>query len=840
MKKPREEKRPIYQLLTRKLILGLLILSTPLVLIAYGNNTEEAIPKGENATLEVGKGGLEIMPNLQGSTFEVVEIEKEIEPEAFGIMTFAAPKGGPHFGDFVGGNGVTGNIYNNSTGDGKISYIEVAPRSSGVIPILDEKDNRYKIAIAGLTGWVDKKYIKLVTYDNAKANDFYEVKNGELRHNIATSGSSSNYYSVVVQGKAPSYLKTGTRYLSYDGHYFYPDSKNGLKDLIADYNASTTARPKSVNATTPYYNYFQFLPARSQSKLTASDLRAYLTGGGTSANSTFKSGLYETEKDFIQLGNYFGSNPTLTFVTGIHESGWGESYYAFARNNYFGHNAVDSNPNFASSYRSRTLGAKEHFARFLNWNYLDAGDTSSWLYNGGFVGNKKYGMNVQYASDPYWGEKIAAHYYNMDKRAGTKDYGMYSIGEIKASNTPAYKKTDVNSGSPYSQRAGMTIAITEELTVSGKKWYKFSSESMLDKNKNLEKWTSDRKKIEYPYIIKDNQLYVEADKVNIVYKGSTTPNIKQTQTKHKTTPRIDEKFVTYTALRDTKLYPDWSTEYSPILTVKKGDKIKGLKTDNGWIFNQYAYTSAMDYAGYVKLSDFTTDKLPDPKPEPLPQPGNIKYKVVADGGLRLRDKPVNGKEITMLPNGAEVKGGKPLNGWVYIEYNNYKGYASFDFLVEIKDSKPDPVPPTENLPKPGNTQYIVTSKEGLNLRDKPVNGKVITTLKYNEKVSGGKAVNGWIHVDNGKYKGYASSDFLQVVQDKPKPPTSKVKLGDINGDGKIDVVDMAMLQAHLKKTYTLKGNEAVAADINKDGKIDVVDMAMLQAHLKRTYTIEGW
>ena len=41
-----------------------------------------------------------------------------------------------------------------------------------------------------------------------------------------------------------------------------------------------------------------------------------------------------------------------------------------------------------------------HLKRYLRANYT--------YYHGGFLGNKDSGINVSYASDPYWGEKIAA------------------------------------------------------------------------------------------------------------------------------------------------------------------------------------------------------------------------------------------------------------------------------------------------------------------------------------------------------------------------------------------------------------------------------------------------
>ena len=72
-----------------------------------------------------------------------------------------------------------------------------------------------------------------------------------------------------------------------------------------------------------------------------------------------------------------------------------------------------------------------HADRYLSWGYTDPLD--DWRYFGSHVGNKGSGMNVRYASDPFWGEKIAGWYYRFDSTNGLKDYNYYTIG-IKQSN----------------------------------------------------------------------------------------------------------------------------------------------------------------------------------------------------------------------------------------------------------------------------------------------------------------------------------------------------------------------------------------------------------------------
>ena len=63
--------------------------------------------------------------------------------------------------------------------------------------------------------------------------------------------------------------------------------------------------------------------------------------------------------------------------------------------------------------------------------------------------------------------------------------------------------------------------------------------------------------------------------------------------------------------------------------------------------------------------------------------------------------------------------------------------------------------------------------------------------------------------------------------------TLKIEVGDINGDGKVNITDVALINAHVKKTKLLTGEELARADINDDGKINITDVALLNAHVKK-------
>ena len=63
-----------------------------------------------------------------------------------------------------------------------------------------------------------------------------------------------------------------------------------------------------------------------------------------------------------------------------------------------------------------------------------------------------------------------------------------------------------------------------------------------------------------------------------------------------------------------------------------------------------------------------------------------------------------------------------------------------------------------------------------------------------------------------------------------EPDKPKTLLGDLNGDGSINVADISLLAAHVKGVKELKDEEL--GDINGDGSINVADISKVAAHVK--------
>ena len=87
--------------------------------------------------------------------------------------------------------------------------------------------------------------------------------------------------------------------------------------------------------------------------------------------------------------------------------------------------------------------------------------------------------------------------------------------------------------------------------------------------------------------------------------------------------------------------------------------------------------------------------------------------------------------------------------------------------------------------------------------------------------------------------GIAAATGGDVIQpDGNGNVTLEVKLhliGDINGDGKVNVTDVGLANAHAKKTKLLTDNyKYECADVNNDGNVNITDVGKINAHAKKT------
>lgn len=276
-------------------------------------------------------------------------------------------------------------------------------------------NDQVKFMLAGTIGLVDPSEVELVSKNDAMSHSFYEVVNGSLIHRITTNMYESGYGSNLNNGPAPQYLEENVDYYSYDGHYFYED----LDTMAEDYEEGH--RDQSVNPNEPFFNYFQFLPLRSYSEYSAEELLELINDR---VSETSK--MYNLGDTFVEMQNSYGVNALLTASIAANESGYGTSNIAQTKNNLFGINAVDATPGESAYYYKNPENCVKDFTEtMMSKQYFNPND---WKYCGAFLGNKASGVNMMYASDPYWGEKVAAIAWLLDGRYGeNKDAYVYSI-----------------------------------------------------------------------------------------------------------------------------------------------------------------------------------------------------------------------------------------------------------------------------------------------------------------------------------------------------------------------------------------------------------------------------
>ena len=264
---------------------------------------------------------------------------------------------------------ITANVY--SASGEKLSYI-----SQGSIVSIDgdeAKDGRLPVKISGLSGYMNKSDLVAVSSDS-EFIPHYATDGNYLYHEL------SPYTSIRVAPHSSS-MAIGKKYYSADGINF-------------------------ENFTVE--NPFLFRDLRKPSNYTAEELdKVYSLMNIKGSRLAGKGAIFKEAEERYQV------NALYLIAHSALESAWGRSQIAKDKNNFFGIAAYDTTPyDSAKSFDNvdkGILGA----AKWIRQNYIDNGRT--------YLGNKSSGMNVLYASDPYWGEKIASIMMTINSKLGEKD-----------------------------------------------------------------------------------------------------------------------------------------------------------------------------------------------------------------------------------------------------------------------------------------------------------------------------------------------------------------------------------------------------------------------------------
>ncbi|MBR3210692.1 MAG: DUF5011 domain-containing protein [Bacilli bacterium] len=340
-----------------------------------------------------------------------------------------------------------------------------------------------KVRIGNFSGWIPSEAYEIVPITWIKSYSNYVVTSDSIRHNYVTK-IQNDYKSSGGNtiGPKPEMLNAGT-YYSYDGHYFY----TSIEKLMKDYKNNTYTN--SVNKNNPYYNYYMYLSNHTKTAYSSINIDEYIRNnmgynkdvyGHIASSNT--SRLYGSGTFFYYAQQKYGVNAILSLSLSRNETGNGRSYLAINKNNGFGLNAVDSNPiggaNWYATFGSSILG---YASKWVTYGFAHPRD---WRYFGPQFGDKWIGMNVKYASDTYWSEKMAANYYNLDKAYGLQDYNYYQLGVLK-NKAQAYAGPSTSAKWVYEYpEAEDAVVIIGEVKSGNETWYKVQSDLNIDSNSN--------------------------------------------------------------------------------------------------------------------------------------------------------------------------------------------------------------------------------------------------------------------------------------------------------------------------------------------------------------------
>lgn len=347
-----------------------------------------------------------------------------------------------------------------------------APRVDGIThiyPTAELKANRHT------TGVAYGNELEYVSASEKAIKVKYAGQEGYVSHSeayllpSAAMGGNSSYYQVnqsrfithvvynhaykrqdaYFYGKAPSTVKPG-RYTSWDGINF--TAQDGKK-------------------AAPFYQYFNLLPFRTMTNYSAAELDALimkrLRAKEAEAkkkpqyrNATKKSKLIGLGRILKEQERTNRVNALMVLAQAIHESDYGMSPKAQKLNNLFGIEVYDGNPEAGKKYSSPGESVRALVENVLNPTYIPA---DSGYANGSHFGNKYRGVNVRYAMDQYWGQKIAGHLYLLDKEMGGKDF---------IRNKNAYKL--------YENTTGLNVRSTPEvMTIPNNKIYRYNKSGFV-------------------------------------------------------------------------------------------------------------------------------------------------------------------------------------------------------------------------------------------------------------------------------------------------------------------------------------------------------------------------
>lgn len=676
---------------------------------------------------------------------------------------------------------------------------------------LAQTGNRYRVMVGGFVGYVplvgrrhtitvtvggvnrtfdvtaNAEFVPFGSYPatgvgSTQTVSHYVNRNGELFRYLTNNVRTAGGFTRFLTGPAPSWMNQNVRYYSYDGIYFYRNPRNIREDGVG-----------AVNANSPFFNYFQYLSFRSQSTVTAAELDNFLTNQGLHGINTTTSVMRNQGNAFITAQNRYGINALLMYAKAIHESAAGTSSIARNNNNLFGLGAFDATPGqSANSFATPADSINDLANGWLSRGYLWPED---WRYAGPHAGHKGSGMNVRYATDPFWGQKIAGWAFRIDRTrpAANRDLNREQIA-IRQNTAPV----------TVSNANGTTIYTANP---NGHRYFAFLVTG-TGSNNRLRVQTDPAVVNGMPnrtalYNRADSQGYIPNSGVWLTGAGNpSSPGDvgSGAQTPSGPTART-------TAALNLRRGP--STSYNVIRVVPNNSVVSVLGTsangiwtnvtfgtDTGWVGTEFLtmISGTMPPSGTVPPPTPTQPSTPTPT-QPIPEGAALGRTTVA---VNLRQGAATSYQlIRVLRAGTDVVvlAVSPNGIWSQVRAGNDTGWIGTEFINITSGTLPGATP-APTTPPPGNNNnnnsnnntnnaQSATTTAPLNLRrGGGMTYGIIRVLPNNTRVTvlGTNSNGSWTQVRAGNDTGWVSSEFItRAANNTPQPPNNNTPAPPANG-----------------------------------------------------------
>ncbi len=246
-------------------------------------------------------------------------------------------------------------------------------------------------------------------------------------------------------------------------------------------------------------------------------------------------------------------------------------------------------------------------------------------------------------------------------------------------------------------------------------------------------------------------------------------------------------------------------------------------------YNGGIYNSTWVFKGYIYITEGQS------KEDYYQSLGGDVYKVDSYDGINLRKGAgTSYKTLTAIPDGTQivVTDTKKADGytWGKTSYDGYTGWCVLKYTELIyKHQKPTEAPPVTEPPTVVPEETVTEPLETL--------PATFDEATFDEVVTEPAEPSDSTEATETEPETTTDATFDEAETQ----PSDTLLVGDANGDGKISIADVTVIQKYLAKIGSMCDETKKCADINGDGKITVADATVIQkiiAGLIKSYILK--